>query len=516
MIEECQMQLQTESILNVPLQIYGDFTFVVNGKEFKTSRLISDLLSPKICQIHKTDPTFNKYELKTNYEGDFSYVLNLTGFNQIKIPSREIPFICEAIEILENRSIKIKDSKNIITAENVFSLIHIHEQYSVFYAKSLEEEIDYISEHFYEIVENHEKELKELNELTIKKILMNPKLKAIDEDQILTFVNQLYSSDSKYSILYEYVSFENVEGESIDQFLEIFNINHLTDGTWKSLSKRLRQRNVNIKSKSDQNYFQNKQQLHQPQYQPIQPYQLQQLEQQLMQQYEEKLRQQQEDQLSQQEPQHLQQEIYQQDQENENKQINQQQVDLQNQQENTEPQQFLSNQNDHERKIFLYDSNNQFSGIIDYLEKESRGNIENILTVTASSISGRSFPLNVTYLFDKNKRYCSTGDEQNPWICFDFRDYKIIPSEYTLRSGDSGYNPKSWVIEGSNDNSNWQILDKQEDCSFLNRDFNIHTFSIPSSNSQQFRFLRMKLTGTNWKDNNLFIITSFEFYGTLI
>ena len=51
-----KIQLKPSSILNVHLQKYPkDFTFIVNGKEFQTSRIISDLLSPKICKNHFND-----------------------------------------------------------------------------------------------------------------------------------------------------------------------------------------------------------------------------------------------------------------------------------------------------------------------------------------------------------------------------------------------------------------------------------------------------------------------------
>lgn len=57
-----KIQLKTTSILNVSLQSYEkDFSFLVNGEEFKTSRIISDLLSPKICQLHK-DQNCKTYE----------------------------------------------------------------------------------------------------------------------------------------------------------------------------------------------------------------------------------------------------------------------------------------------------------------------------------------------------------------------------------------------------------------------------------------------------------------------
>ena len=49
-------QLKTSSIEEVPLQSYNkEFTFIVNGEEFYTSKVESDLLSAKINKIHLND-----------------------------------------------------------------------------------------------------------------------------------------------------------------------------------------------------------------------------------------------------------------------------------------------------------------------------------------------------------------------------------------------------------------------------------------------------------------------------
>ena len=61
-----KMQLKTSCILTVPFQTYdADFSFIVNGEEFKTSRFISDLLSPTICKMHLNDPTVDTYIINT-------------------------------------------------------------------------------------------------------------------------------------------------------------------------------------------------------------------------------------------------------------------------------------------------------------------------------------------------------------------------------------------------------------------------------------------------------------------
>lgn len=54
----CKIYLKTTNILNVPIHTYMDeFTFIVNNKKFKTTRLIADLISPTISKFHLIDPT---------------------------------------------------------------------------------------------------------------------------------------------------------------------------------------------------------------------------------------------------------------------------------------------------------------------------------------------------------------------------------------------------------------------------------------------------------------------------
>lgn len=69
---ENSIQLQTASILQVPFSKYEkNFIFIVNNKEFRTSRLIADLLSPTISKIHINDPTMKEFYINTKSNGDF-------------------------------------------------------------------------------------------------------------------------------------------------------------------------------------------------------------------------------------------------------------------------------------------------------------------------------------------------------------------------------------------------------------------------------------------------------------
>ncbi|KAK8839628.1 hypothetical protein M9Y10_031994 [Tritrichomonas musculus] len=239
-----EVQLKTTSILKIPLNIYGNFSFIVNGEEFQTSQIISDILSQKICQIHACDPTFNEFIIKTSNKGDFSNVLKLLNFEKNIIPENEIPFISEVFELLDNDCIEFDKESCRITQDNVINLIENHQKFQVFYSKSLFDEIDFFASNFSDIIKltENEEEMKKIDLNILERIINNPKLVLDNEDQLLDFVNRFYMSDSKYSNLYECVLFQNVELSSINEFLTNFNINDLTSQTWRAVSNRLKQK----------------------------------------------------------------------------------------------------------------------------------------------------------------------------------------------------------------------------------------------------------------------------------
>ena len=51
---------------------------------------------------------------------------------------------------------------------------------------------------------------------------------------------QLYSKDQiRYNILFEFVLFENLSEKNIENFISVFDIEHITKGTWHSICNRL-------------------------------------------------------------------------------------------------------------------------------------------------------------------------------------------------------------------------------------------------------------------------------------
>ena len=291
--------------------------------------------------------------------------------------------------------------------------------------------MNFYSSHFNEICESHKEEIKQLDIDTISKVLMCESLKLESEDQLLKFVNGLYSNNSKYSILYEYVDFLNVTGSSMSDFLSIFEVNDMTQMTWIGIQKRLKCEILNEGKKSRTRYKE-------------------------------------------------------------------------------------------KGKQFIYSESNEFKGIINYLQNLSSNKIDNEVKISASSCfknEEKYQPCCVALFDDQNKIFASTN-AQNSWLCFDFKERKVMPTNYTIRTNSGWFTScqflKSWIIECSNDSSSWDVIDDVKNCSLIKESNRFHTFNIQKKNLSFYRFIRIRMTGQNWNNDDYLIIDSFEIFGTLL
>ena len=162
----------------------------------------------------------------------------------------------------------------------------------------------------------------------------------------------------------------------------------------------------------------------------------------------------------------------------------------------------------------------KLDGVIAHLTLECRGNVHDkgIVDVTASSADGGSdyHPKNVVEL-GTNSSYCSNNDEDS-WICYDFKERRVIPTSYSVRSERSGpgwYHLKSWVIEVSNDGSSWTEIDRRDNNNDLNGSYATANFNISKVPSESFRFFRLRQTEKNHRGDYFVWISSLEIFGTL-
>lgn len=433
MTEKTKIQLNPNRISQIPLHTYEcDFMFVVNDEIFKTSKIISDLISPIICQQHINDATTDTFTIHTVNQGDFSHVLNLVNFQQNSIPDSEIPFFIEIIEKLGITLLDISDYINYVELDedNIFDSIKLHEKLHNFYIDLFEQDVEYISSNFFSLCETHSSELAELSPTTLERIISNEHLTLNNEDQLVTFLNQLYSHSGKINMnLYEYVIFSNVGLEAISSFVDLFDYNDFNRQLWDSVSRRLKM--PVIKTNEDLNVR-------------------------------------------------------------------------------------YKNLN-FSCKVFPPQSTDRFSGIIKYLRNKAGDDIGSKISITASSTNGPEYNPNNVIIYEDNYKRFQSENIPNSWICFEFKENKVVPTHYQIMPccSPNYSNPKSWVIEGSNDDINWELLDERINCSDLNYPYKPKIFHISNPNKNEFRFIRMRLTGPTWYDSNYFIFCSFELYGKM-
>jgi hypothetical protein len=97
-------------------------------------------------------------------------------------------------------------------------------------------------------------------------------------------------------------------------------------------------------------------------------------------------------------------------------------------------------------------------------------------------------------------------------VCYDFKDSRIVPTHYTIRSHDAGPHLRSWLIETSLDEQHWREVARQEDNEQLNGRWFTATFTVPGG--EKCRFIRLVNIDRNHFENGQFVISAWEIFGT--
>ena len=151
------------------------------------------------------------------------------------------------------------------------------------------------------------------------------------------------------------------------------------------------------------------------------------------------------------------------------------------------------------------------------------------VTLTAGGDKNPSHPLSNIKKYDNNYFYncynSTPSSESASFIKFDFGPSKKIDlHSYFIRSNgnspSSHNHPKSWRVEGSNDNLNWIKLDQRVNDQHLNGSYYQHNFLISSNNhgceNMRFRYIRY-VQEDSWFNNSPYVvfISYFELFGDI-
>lgn len=243
--------LSTDNVRKVPFEKYQkDFTFIVNGERYETSRFFADLLSPTICNYHYNDDTLDEFTLNTecNEADSFHEFLQIINFNEREIDSIQRERFCEYFLQLGNIDEYLRlhpDYFEDLSPSNVIDRLkftksmigkQVNERETSEKTGKFYKIVEYASEHFTELPKE---KLKMIDICLLEEIIKNDKLRLEDEDFLLHEILELYGEDRRYSVLFEYVEFNNLKNSSLKEFIEHFDIEYLSIGTWRSICQRL-------------------------------------------------------------------------------------------------------------------------------------------------------------------------------------------------------------------------------------------------------------------------------------
>lgn len=154
--------------------------------------------------------------------------------------------------------------------------------------------------------------------------------------------------------------------------------------------------------------------------------------------------------------------------------------------------------------------NQPFDGIIDYFGSKCGGNVheKGIVNITASSTNHGQPSL----VADRNSGgYWYSSNKPGQYIMFDFKDNAVCLSHYTLKCN-AGAFPVKWELAGSNDETLWVEVSKQD--TKVLTDKQVHSFTC-DSNGKSFRFVRLFQTGNDNSGGNFLLLSEVEFFGTV-
>ncbi|KAK8871905.1 hypothetical protein M9Y10_007651 [Tritrichomonas musculus] len=248
--------LSIEGLADMPFDKYEkNFTFVINGKEKKTNRLIADFLSPIIRRTHNSDGSDDTFcitikddKKEASIDDDailkiFEDFLNLFNFKSHSINSTQKKyykiFFYELGNITEYFRLQPEYLTDIST-DNVIARIRefneIKNSKMIEFPKENEiyqELIKFASNNFDSL---NKEELIQLDDIEIEAIISSSHLKLQNEDCLFNFVERIYKEDSTKSFLLDHVIIRNLSKETLKRFMNELRYDDLDEVIWKSIS----------------------------------------------------------------------------------------------------------------------------------------------------------------------------------------------------------------------------------------------------------------------------------------
>jgi hypothetical protein len=182
-------------------------------------------------------------------------------------------------------------------------------------------------------------------------------------------------------------------------------------------------------------------------------------------------------------------------------------------------------------------------GIIAHLTRECGGNVHDhdVVDITCGSFEEETqSPNSHSGVYDNDPKYAAKNaadlesgllfdspyrkkkedipHTKNNWICYDFKEKRIVLTHYAIRTninGPGNAHLKSWLVETSADGENWREVAREENNQQLNNGSRF-TATFAVAGGGECPFIRLVNIGRNHYGNDCLNISAWEIFGSLI
>ena len=160
-----------------------------------------------------------------------------------------------------------------------------------------------------------------------------------------------------------------------------------------------------------------------------------------------------------------------------------------------------------------------FKGIINDLNVYHYDELDSFIKTSNSSKAGmwgnssRVVDFRITD-FNIQKNNWASEKEENSSLTFHFLKHKVLATHYSILAPPHIENfPQNWIIEGSNDDKKWYLIDTVNKSLYLTGKLYSHTYKLDVNSI--FSSFRITQIGGNSNGNYYFHISRFELFGTI-
>lgn len=161
----------------------------------------------------------------------------------------------------------------------------------------------------------------------------------------------------------------------------------------------------------------------------------------------------------------------------------------------------------------------KFNGIINYFNIHHYDNMNSFIKTTSPrqmsdwGDSSKVIDFKITDFTLKTNNWAGQN-LKNSSIIISFQRHKVLATHYSILSPHhSGNYLQNWIIEGSNEDEKWHIIDRKENSTYLTGVLLSHTYKLDVNSI--FRNFRITQIGRNSGGNFYFHLSRFELFGSL-